>query len=384
MSKKLKIGFLMPFSAVYPYYGMHITAGLYTAVNLFGLQQKDIEIIPAYIGQGQHKLVQEAVQKLLFFEGVDIVTGMVNIKALTEISPLLENYNKLGLFIDFGEIVHPTSGFGRNVGCLSMNYWQSQYALGQWAVNEFGSDGQVVLPLYEAGFNLHSAFLQGAGSSGSEILHQMVLTEEYATKDQLNLTPFFEAIERDEPQFVHAIFNGNLGTQFYNQWRNSKFYDHIPLITVENMGYDDILQDVQQLNLDFYSASSWRSTNQSVQNVKFVKQFEQMHHQPASVFSMLGYELGLMFGLAHQDIMKGDCKTAIQKMNTSKLEGPRGRVDIQGFTEQIYPVIDIHKIKTDHQKINQTIVAQSTAIGFDTSSVFEETVSGYLNPYFSI
>ena len=45
---------------------------------------------------------------------------------------------------------------------------------------------------------------------------------------------------------------------------------------------------------------------------------------------------------------------------------------------------DIHKIKTDHQKINQTIVAQSTAIGFDTSSVFEETVSGYLNPYFSI
>ncbi len=374
----------MPFSAVYPYYSMHITAGMYAAVNQCGYTQNDFEIIPVYIGQGQHKMVQEAVQKLLFFEGVDVVTGMVNIKVLTEISPLLDNYNKLGLFIDFGEIVHPTISFGKNVGCLSMNYWQSEYALGKWAVNEFGPDGQIILPIYESGFDLHYAFLQGGGSSGSEALHQMVLTDEYVTKDQLNLVPFFEAIEKDEPNFVHAIFTGSLGTQFFYQWRNSKFYDHIPLVTVENMAYEDILQDVQHLNIDLYAASSWKSTNQTLQNIKFVKQFEQLHHQPVSVFSMLGYELGILLGNVYQDMIKGDCANAIVKIKNSKLEGPRGLIVIQGFTEKIYPLIDILKIRTDHLNINQTIIDQKSAIGFDTTTIFEDNISGYLNPYFSI
>ncbi|GGF03042.1 hypothetical protein GCM10010984_20600 [Chishuiella changwenlii] len=384
MNKKLKIGFLMPFSAVYPHYGLHLTAGIFTAFQYFGVQQKDVEIVPAFIAQGQHKLITEAVQKLVFFDGVDVVIGMVNIKSLPEISAILETYNKLGLFIDFGELVHPTTNFGTNIGCLSMNYWQSEYVLGQWAAKEFGSDGQVVLPLFEAGYNLHYTFLQGAGKGGSEALHQMVLPQEYATKEHLNLTPFFEAIEEDEPNYVHAIFNGSLGTQFFNQWKQSKFYNHIPLIVVENMAYEDILQDVQHLDLNFYSAASWKRENQLVTNQKFVQSFEQMHHQPVSVFSMLGYELGLTLGQAYQDLVKGDTKTVIQKIKQSTIEGPRGRIAIEGFTEGICPMIDIYKVKTNHQKITNTILEQDTAIGFDTTSVFEETESGFLNPYFSI
>lgn len=384
MNKKLKIGFLMPFSAVYPHYGLHLTAGIFTAFQYFGVQQKDVEIVPVFIGQGQYKLVEEAVQKLVFFDGVDVVIGMINIKSLEEINSTLKTYNKLGLFIDFGELVHPITNFGSNVGCLSMNYWQSEYVLGQWAAKEFGPDGQVVLPLFEAGYNLHYTFLQGAGKGGSQALHQMVLTEEYATKEHLNLTPFFEEIEKNEPNYVHAIFNGNLGTQFFNQWKQSKFYDHIPLIVVENMAYEDVLQDVQHLDLNFYSAASWKRENQFSVNQKFVQSFEQMNHQPVSVFSMLGYELGLTLGQVYKDLLKGDTSTAIQKIKQSNIEGPRGQISIEGFTENIYPTIDIYKVKTNHQTITQTIMEQETAIGFDRTSVYEETLSGFINPYFSI
>lgn len=374
----------MPFSAVYPHYGLHLTAGIFTALQYFGVEQQDVEIVPAFIAQGQHKLIKEAVQKLVFFDGVDVVTGMINIKSLSEVSSILESYNKLGLFIDFGELVHPAVNFGSHIGCLSMNYWQSEYTLGQWATKEFGTDGQVVLPLFEAGYNLHYTFLQGVGVSGSSALHQMVLPEQYATKEHLNLTPFFEAIEDEEPNYVHAIFNGSLGTQFFNQWKQSKFYNHIPLLVVENMAYEDILQDVQHLDLNFYSAASWKRENQFSANQKFVQAFEQMHHQPVSVFSMLGYELGLTLGQVYNDLIKGDTSTVIQKIKQSNIEGPRGQIAIEGFTEDVYPTIDIYKVKTNHQNITKTIMEQGTAIGFDTTSVFEETVSGFLNPYFSI
>lgn len=384
MNRPLKIGFLTPFSAVYPFYGQHIMAGFFTSLAQYGITSSEVVFVPVYIGQGQHKMVQDAVQKLLFFERVDLISGMVNIKALSEISPLLDTYNKPGLFIDFGELIHPSNGYGKNVGCLSMNYWQSEYTLGKWAVEEFGPDGQIIMPIYEAGFNLHQAFLDGASASGSKALNSMVLPENYVNKDNVNLQPFFDAIDRDTPDFVHAIFSGTLGTEFLKQWRASKFYDTIPLLTVENMAYKDMLSDVQHLNLKFYAASNWQDTDQSALNQSFMQEFVRANHQPASVFSMLGFELGQAVVQMRNELIKGDASSAIAKFRQSGVTGPRGPITIQGWSEATYPLIDINKVVTSNQHINFTVISQGTALGYDTTQVFEESVSGYLNPYWSV
>ncbi|WP_270090705.1 ABC transporter substrate-binding protein [Sphingobacterium sp. SYP-B4668] len=384
MSRPLKIGFLTPFSSVYPFYGQHMMAGFFTAFAQFGLTANDVVFVPIYIGQGQHKVMQEAVQKLLFFEGVDLITGMVNIKALTEISTLFDTYNKPGLFIDFGELIHPPIGYGKNVGCLSMNYWQSEYALGKWAVAEFGPDGQIIMPIYEAGFNLHQAFLDGAGAAGSTALNSMVLPENYVNKNGVNLQPFFDAIDRDTPNFVHAIFSGTLGTEFLKQWRESKFYDTIPLLTVENMAYKDMLNDIQHLRVKFYAASNWQDTDQSISNQSFVQQFVQANHQPASVFSMLGFELGQVVVQMRSELIKGDGSSAIAKFRQSGITGPRGPITIHGWNASTYPIVDINQIVTTNHHINYTVLSQGSALGYDTTQVFEESVSGYLNPYWSV
>ncbi|MBL1407547.1 ABC transporter substrate-binding protein [Sphingobacterium faecale] len=384
MDKPLKIGFLTPFSAVYPFYGQHIMAGVFTALAQYGLAAKDVVFVPVYIGQGQYKMVEEAIQKLLFFEGVDLISGMVNIKSLLEIAPLFDTYNKPGLFIDFGELIHPSVGYAKNVGCISMNYWQSEYALGKWAVEEFGPDGQIIMPTYESGFNLHQAFLDGAGAAGSRALNSMVMPEHYVDKKHVDLQPFFEAIERDTPNFVHAIFSGSPGTAFLKEWRASKFYDAIPLLTIENMAYRDMLSDVQHLNLKFYAAANWQDTDQSALNQSFTRQFLAANHQPASVFSMLGFELGQVLSQMRQELIKGDAAAAIAKFRQSGVTGPRGMINIQGWSMPAYPMVDINRVVTSDQHINYTVVSQGTALGYDTTQVFEESVSGYLNPYWSV
>lgn len=359
-------------------------AGFFTSLAQYGLTSTDVVFVPVYIGQGQHKMMQEAVQKLLFFEGVDLISGMVNIKSLTEIALLLDTYNKPGLFIDFGELIHPSNGYGKNVGCLSMDYWQSEYTLGKWAMEEFGPDGQIIMPIYESGFNLHQAFLDGAGAAGSKALNCMVLPENYVSNNSVNLQPFFDAVDRDTPDFVHAIFSGTLGTEFLKQWRASKFYDTIPLLTIENMAYKDMLSDVQHLNLKFYAASNWQDTDHSALNQSFTQQFVGANHQPASVFSMLGFELGQVVVQMRDELMKGDTGSAIAKFRQSGVTGPRGAITIHGWSELTYPLVDINRVVTTSQHINYTILSQGTALGYDATQVFEESVSGYLNPYWSV
>lgn len=383
MNKPLRIGFLMPYSGVYPFYAQHITAGFLCAANKMSYGPADFAFMPTYVGQGGNKAILEAAQKLVFFDGVDVLMGMISPKIYPELKPLLENHNKLGLFFDFGESVPPAEGYGTNISSLSMGLWQSEYALGQWATREFGPRGQMISPLYESGFNLGSSFLSGVGSTGADQLRSVVLQESHANKDNLDLTYFFNEIAKDAPDYVHAIFLGQIGNEFLKQWRASKFNNVIPLVTVENMAYPDMLEDIGHLGLNFYSASSWSKEHRTGTNPAFVREFENFGKQQANLFGMLGYEAGLILARMKARLNIGNVSAAIAEFNQSGTIGPRG-VLCFGNEEQQFPLVDIVKINTSNKKNNATIIAQGTALGYDTSTVYSETESGWENPYLSV
>ena len=293
MSKPLKVGFLLPYSGMYPFYGQHTMAGIACALTKNNIPASQFNFMPAYVGNGERNKCIEEAKRLIFFEGVEVLMGMVNIQVIEELKPMLQNFNKLGFFLDFGEHIPSGATTGENVYSLSMNLWQSQYALGKWAVKEFGPAGQLVMPIYEAGFNLSSSFTEGAAAVGSTGVNSFVLPQAYANNETLNLTPFFEALEKETPNFVHAIFSGKMANQFLWQWRQSKFYDTVPLVVVENMAYNEALFEAEDMNIKMYSARSWHRDMQGKNNKAFVKQFEDFGKQDANVFALLGYEAGL-------------------------------------------------------------------------------------------
>ncbi|WP_090886621.1 ABC transporter substrate-binding protein [Pedobacter rhizosphaerae] len=384
MNKPLKIGFLMPYSGVYPYYAQHITAGFLCAATKMSHTATDFAFVPTYIGQGGSKAILEAAQKLIFFEGVDVLMGMINPKMYPELRPILENHNKLGLFFDFGESVPPVGGYGSHISNLSIGLWQSEYVLGQWATKEFGHRGHMISPIYESGFNLSSSFLSGVGSAGSNQLKSTVLKESHASKDLLDLNDFFNAIDADAPDYVHAIFVGQIGNEFLKQWSASKFNNVIPLVTVENMAYPDMLEDIGHLGLNFYSASTWSKEHKTGSNPAFVRGFENFGKQQANLFGMLGYEAGLILGRMKAQLTIGNTATAIAHFNQSGTVGPKGVLYFGNPEQQSFPLIDIVKINTTNKKNNATIIAQGTALGYDISTVYSETESGWQNPYLSV
>jgi len=387
MTKPIKIGFLTPYSGVYPFYGQHLMAGFLLGLYPGGVRHDEIQFIPVYTEMGDPQSTVKAVNKLVFFDQVDIISGLISYKSIPDIIPVIETYNKLAFFFDMGEFIPYFNHLSPNIFYSSQQIWQSQYALGNWAHKEFGDIGMMVMPVYEAGYHLSSAFYKGACAAGSQTMGLHVLPRDPADIKRFNLSAFFAEIEKNPPSYVHAVFAGKMGNEFLQLWKRSGFYKHIPLTVVENMAYDDILENISDLGLDIYAASSWSRNSENIRNREFVSKYETAGGQMANIYGLLGYEAGLVLNEVHQHLLKRDWGTVISLLQKESVVGPRGERNFYPLSGFSLPVIDIMRVKTSGKKTYKTIISRGNGLKFDSPDfrkINEESVSGWQNPYLCI
>jgi len=387
MAGPIKIGFLAPYSGVYPYYGHHLMAGILLGLYPGDVNQAEFQFIPAYTQMGDPKSTLDAVNKLLFFEQADIISGLISYKSIPDILPVIESYNKLAFFFDMGEYIPYFQHLSPLVFYSSQQIWQSQFALGHWAQKEFGGTGMMVMPVYEAGYHLSSAFHKGAGAGGATQIGLHVIPRDPSNIKNLNLDLFFRDIKKNPPSYVHALFSGKFGREFLTRWRNSPFYNNIPLTVVENMVYDDLLDDIAEMDIELYAASSWIRDAENKRNKEFVRRYESSGGQMANIYGLLGYEAGLALKEVKPYLLKRDWQSAIALLQKESVNGPRGERNFYPLSGFSLPVIDIIRIKTSLKKSYKTIISQGNGLKFDSADfkeIHEESVSGWQNPYLCI
>ncbi|MBC9933038.1 ABC transporter substrate-binding protein [Chitinophaga qingshengii] len=387
MKPPLTIGFLMPYSGVYPYYSAHLTAGWLIGMGLDPARQQTIQFVPEFTRSGQPSATKDAAQKLVFFNRVDILSGMVSYKSVPDLIPIVESQGATAFLFDMGELIPYFPHISPSLFYASHQIWQSQYALGQWAQQKFGDGGHVIMPLYEAGYHLNSAFYHGAAAAGGTTIQATVLPETLANGSTLYLDNFFKTIEREKPPYVHAVFTGKMATRFLDAWKNSRFHKTIPLLVVESMAYDDVLSDVQHHGMELYSALTWLREDESKENRLFVKTFEQIAQQPANIYALMGYEAGLVWRELLPHAQKRDWHTVKQQLQHSSIRGPRGEKGFHPSSGLGLPTSHLVKINTTANKINKIILDQHKGIRFNDDTlqaIHDGCVSGWQNPFLCI
>ncbi|MFI5137552.1 MAG: ABC transporter substrate-binding protein [Sphingobacteriales bacterium] len=387
MIRPVKIGFLTPYSGVYPFYGQHLMAGILLGLYPDGLRHDEIQFVPVYTEMGDPQSTVKAVNKLVFFDQVDIISGLISYKSIPDIIPVIETYNKLAFFFDMGEYIPCFNHLSPNIFYSSQQIWQSQYALGYWAHKEFGDAGMMVMPVYEAGYHLSSAFFKGACAAGSKTMGLHVLPRDPADIKRFNLSAFFAEIKKSPPSYVHAVFAGKMGNQFLQLWKQSAFYKQIPLTVIENMVYDDILENIPDLELDIYAALSWSRSSENIRNKEFVSKFETAGGQMANIYGLLGYEAGLVLREVKQHMLTHDWGIVIRLLQKESVVGPRGERNFYPLSGFSLPVIDIVHVKTSAKKKYKTVISTGNGLKFDSpdfKQINEESVSGWQNPYLCI
>jgi branched-chain amino acid transport system substrate-binding protein len=387
MTGVIKVGMLTPYSGVYPYYGHHLTAGMLLGLYPGAPKRNEIQFIPAYTKMGDPASALEAANRLIFFEQVDIVSGLVSYKSVQDIIPIVERHNKIGFFFDMGEYIPWFNYLSPRVFYSSQQIWQTQYALGYWAAKEYGDGGQVIMPVYEAGYHIYSSFHHGAKDGGSGALGIHIIPHDKREPKKMELDVIFDKFRKNPPPYVHAIFAGTLGNEFLLEWKNSGLHKQIPLIVVENMAYDDILNDVGHLDLELITASTWSRTDENPRNKEFVKRFENTGGQQANIFGLMGYEAGLALKELKSLLLKRDFEKVAGLLQKESVMGPRGERNFYPASGYSLPTTDILKITTSANNLYKTVISQGKGLMFNAEQfreIHESSVSGWLNPYLCI
>lgn len=385
-NKKIKIGVLTPYSSIYPQLIPSVVNGFYSALP--PKYQDHFEFIPEYVKQGEGKMVSEAVQKLIQFHNVDIISGLVSYKSVPEIIPIIENANKIGFLFDIGEYIPYTHHICDSVFFNSMYLWQSEFALGKWSHNKFGEKGAILMPIYDAGYHLHSAFRQGTISAGANIIDYVTLpyTEK---KSQVTgqIENIMKTLETNQPSYIHALFCGNEAVEFLNAYQHSKLSDSIPLIISEHMASEEILDQISHLNMNMYSASLWDYNLATNENQIFKNGFINQSGSKANIFALMGYEFGMACKSLHNEFLQKDWSKIKIELKNIVIDSPRGKIGFNHNDKNSTPHINIENIKLGNNQIQKLIIEQSRSLKYSDqifNEIHKENVTGWLNPYLCV
>jgi len=386
MMNPVKIGFLAPYSSIYPGLVPGLISGFYSAIP--ERYHRLFHVVPEYVGQGGETVTTEAAKKLLHFDGVDILSGVVSYQTLPCLIPTIESRQKLGVFFDMGEYLPHTQQLSESVFCNSFQLWQSEFALGYWAHRQFGEKGAVIMPLYDGGYHLQSAFRQGAVMAGAEELDIHIL--EYkpdASQVTGQIQMLFSALGKQNPSFIHGLFCGDEARAFYGEFNQSGLSGSIPLTVTAHMASEEVLNPLNNLDLDFYAASLWNYYATDSANETFKKRVAHFAGLKPDLFTLLGYEVGLLFSQLIGAFQKRDWQEIKTRLKTETIDGPRGRRSFCLRSDHALPVIDVEKIGFHEGRVQKLVVEQGKAMGFNHDiyeMIHRETVSGWQNPYLCV
>lgn len=377
---------LTPYSSIYPHMIPAIVNGFYSAIP--EKHQSLFQFIPEYVGQGSIKTFSDGIGKLLSFHNVDVVSGVVSYRSLPDLISMTEKRQKVGMFFDMGEYIPNKLNVSKTVFVNSLQYWQAEYALGHWAYKTFGDKGTVLMPVYDAGYHLHSAFRQGAIFAGSQIIDYSTLPY-IAGSSQVTgqIENVLEQLAQNMPSYLHPIFCGTEAVEFLQAFKSSGLYKKVPLILSSHMASDDIIQQIANLNLEFYSTSMWNYENLDELNVDFLSRFHKQTGQKADVFALLGYEVGIAFYELYAEFKRNDWDAVTRALHTKVVDSPRGARNFVLNSESSTPLMSIEKIVTENNSTRKIIVEQARSLKYNDiifDEIHRENISGWQNPYLCV
>lgn len=385
----IKIGVLFYHSTVYPNMSADLIKGFNAALPASLIRENFFEFIPEYVQQATTRQVETTVQKLLGFSRADIVFGLLNYRAIPSLVPIFNRHQRIGLFSDMGEYIPYTHTITDNIFFNSFQLWQSEYALGLWAQQQFGDKGAVLMGFFDCGYHLNSAFRQGTVIAGSSEIEYTIMYEpgNYHTSISVKTNQYIDALDKNNlPSYIHALFCGNEAVEFLNTYRNSVLYGKVPLIISAHMADEDILSQIDT-DMEMYSASMYNYNAPNELNQQFKQKYILYSGEKPNIFSLMGYELGLGLLETMPALQKRDFKAVAHALKNIHIKSPRGIRNFYADSNYALPIIDIEKISVQNRIVQKIAIAQGQALRFDHAvyeEIHKEHISGWQNPYLCV
>ncbi len=199
-----KIGILIPYSG-----GLSIKKALLNNITPF-LIDKNIEIISVFIGKGDSKQVEKAIDDLCYNQDVDVVIGYVNYRVMVELFDKISKYQRqIFVNLSLGEIIPYSSSQltpPPNFHFVSYDMYKQIAVLGDWIANQLPAKNCLICTsLYESGYSFLEAFRIGYHQSKQKELTYSILKN---PPTELNIQPLIDDVLLLQPEHIHITLSG--------------------------------------------------------------------------------------------------------------------------------------------------------------------------------
>ena len=379
-SRKLRLGWLFPYSGIFSELRSDLQQGLDLA--LCAETGTRIDAYPQFIQTGGLKDTEEALKKLILYEQVDLIVGVMSTKVALCILPLLESRPIPAILLNLGADIPCRELSSDYLFYNSLHLWKSQWVMGRWAQQNYGGEPSINMSVYDGGYGLHESFRRGTVVAGAETAKLNSVQNFSSIPDT---APLVQCITDQRPRHAHALLSGKEGIQFLQLFSKSALVSETVLTVNPFMAEDGLLEEIPG-GLALYNACTWSRDMEKEEHRQFVGTYMAAYGTLPTAFSLLAYESGLALAAALQEmpgkISRQDLATQLGQVT---IKGPRGRVRLSTRPLQTEMPVYIRKpiLSPQADRPVNKILSVENGIEWNDPSLYtgQPFFTGWQNPY---
>ncbi|NJM36310.1 MAG: hypothetical protein HC850_18260 [Rhodomicrobium sp.] len=214
--------------------------------------------------------------------------------------------------------------------CNSLDLCQSVYLLGKYfSTNNFKKIGTSSC-YYEVGYDILESLDNGISNSNTTFSGHFITPLNPRDNEVDLMTDFFE---ENKPDVIFGFHNGIYAKEHATYIKKNKINQSIPLYTTYFSTEDDIIQDNITDFDGIKSISTWFPELETEENKFFIANYTKEYNKKPSVFSLLGYENGLLINSFFKN----------QNLYELETKSPRGNMSIGKDTNRTNLIITFMK-----------------------------------------
>ena len=324
-----------------------------------------------------------ALKKLVQHEQVSLVTGVLNTAAASALRSFTRDEEFLLMTGSAGECIARQKNVSPNTFNCSMNFWQANWTMGRWAASHMGRKSVVATSVYETGYDTLEAFRLGFQSAGGTVGDTFVADTGKGTPD---FDKFFSEASSIRPDFIYALYSGQLGVDFIKAYTASGLAGRIPLACSSHLLTGDVIKSMGPLAAGVKTCLPWHSDLFAPGTVDFARNYRKETGLNLDSFGLLGYDTAgiILSALSVTNGKTGNIKALARAFETAGFSSPRGQVTMNPKTNVTRGPLFIHEVGMAGGAPFSQAIDRCTVPGESDkliSSLWASERSGWYNAY---
>jgi len=372
MNSELKIGMLLPQSKQYPFLDRDFMRG----IKLNGL---NVKFYIESIGIGaDEKMIIDKMQKLSFQEDIRFFVGFFGHRNIASVYEYASSHDLFLLATDIGSNLPYAIQKKRGVYINSFGIAESSYYLGEYLAQNYKNIA-TSSSYYDSGYGINQAVEIGLYQNNSEFSGHYItpLNPRENEADWMQ-----EALAPLKPEAVFAFHSGIYAEEHASYLIKNKLAQSYPFYFTSFSISDKIRQEYKDaFEGDILVVAPWSENLKNKKNTLFIEKYKAILHEKPSVFSMLGYESGLIVESLLRDSDGIPALDRLIERMEDAPEGPRGKMEFHSDTNRTRFDHYIFKMTEDETQIEAVLKNNGEFIQKIMSDSTPIAAGGWHNAY---